>query len=446
MATSGECTDDAPRAVSGSRAPPSCDSDAQTSGSPQRRLVLVTGCARSGSGYIAAVLQACGLDVRQEAIGRDGCASWTMAVESKRTPWGPARDGTTEFEHVFHQVRHPLSVISSVWTTEGPRSWGFIAEHVPKLRADDSIEVRCVKYWYYWNRAASRVAEFTYRLEDLANAWPELCRRLGRKLDARPLSTVPTDINARRTKPPSRGNNVLEHDFTWAELRRLVKPRLFGKLCKLAESYGYSCAQPAPSPRPPPAPPSACHESKGLAPVKRLLLVTGCARSGTAYTAAVLKACGVAVEHEFMGADGCVSWPMAVRAAQAPWGPAFDGATAFEHVFHQVRHPLAVISSVWSTEGQPSWDFIYAHTSRITSADAIEVRCAKYWYYWNRRAGRLAEWTYRVEELPEVWDELCTRLGRKLDASHLATVSARTNSRDTKPMSRGVEARTRDFT
>jgi hypothetical protein len=417
---------------------------------PQKRLLLVTGCARSASGYISAVLQVCGLDVKHEAIGRDGCVSWTMAVESRETPWGPPRDGSVEFEHVFHQVRHPLAVISSVWTTEGPRSWGFIPTHVPKIRETDSIEVRCAKYWYYWNRTAGRLAEWTYRIEDLANVWPELCQRLGRKLDVRYLAVVSKTINARNTKPPSRVTNILERDFTWQDLRKLLKPRLFNNICKLAQRYGYAITDDTPPSKVPvPVPTTRSVEIKSGVRVviqKRLLLVIGSARSGSAYTAAVLNACGMSVGHELMESDGCVSWVMVVPAVTTPWGPARDGSVEFKHIFHQVRHPLAVMSSVWTTEGPVSWEFICKHVPQIKSTDSPEVRCAKYWIYWNKAAERQAEWTYRVEDLETVWPQLCHRLGKQLDAKHIKTVPTSTNARGAKPLSRGVDPLKRDFT
>jgi hypothetical protein len=178
--------------------------------------------------------------MEHESIGTDGCVSWLMAVLAAEVPWGAARDGTVAFEHIFHQVRHPLAVISSAWSTEGPPSWEFICRHMPRIKATDSVEVRCAKYWIYWNRAAERQAEWTYRVEDLEAAWPELCRRLGKELDPRHLKTVSTSANSRITKPQSRGVKALERDFTWDNLRCILKPRLFAKLCRSARHYGYT--------------------------------------------------------------------------------------------------------------------------------------------------------------------------------------------------------------
>jgi hypothetical protein len=202
------------------------------------RSLLITGCARSGTCFIAKVLQQAGLDIQHEQIGRDGVSSWFMTVHANSTPWGPGRNGIS-FSHIFHQVRHPLKVISSVYTTEGVKSWGYSMPFIPQILPEDSYIVRSAKYWYYWNLMAAKEAELTYRVEDLANVWEEFEKRLGRKLDRKVLTTIPTDTNSRLVKPPSRGNNTLEKDFTWEDLKRHLDQELYLNIRNLAEQYGY---------------------------------------------------------------------------------------------------------------------------------------------------------------------------------------------------------------
>ena len=84
----------------------------------------------------------------------------------------------------------------------------------------------------------------------------------------------------------------------------------------------------------------------------RPFVVTGCARSGTAYTAAVLSRLGLRCGHEvvfgpatraftgFGGQHGDSSWLAVPFLGQLPAGP--DGAV----VLHRVRHPLKVVRSL----------------------------------------------------------------------------------------------------
>lgn len=140
------------------------------------------------------------------------------------------------------------------------------------------------------------------------------------------------------------------------------------------------------------------------------LLVTGCARSGTAYTTQVLRAAGLEIEHEVLGRDGCVSWLMAVEAKTAPWRRAVRRELVFEHILHQVREPLASISSCLATEPELTWDYVTQNLADVKAKNPI-ARCAEYWYYWNLKAGSVAEWTYRVEDIEQQWPEFQRRLG-----------------------------------
>ena len=79
----------------------------------ENKKVLVTGCGRSGTGYMCTFLKASGLDVHHEYMGADGSVSWLMGATVDKAPWGPLAKGF-HFEHVFHQVRNPLKVIQSL--------------------------------------------------------------------------------------------------------------------------------------------------------------------------------------------------------------------------------------------------------------------------------------------------------------------------------------------
>ncbi len=166
------------------------------------------------------------------------------------------------------------------------------------------------------------------------------------------------------------------------------------------------------------------------------VLITGCGRSGTRYAAKLLAGLRLNVRHEEFGSDGAASWCMAVDADAVPWGSGRRGCR-FTTVLHQVRHPLRVIPSLTTFSG-PSWDFIARHIDCPPSDPAI-VRGAKYWFYWNRLAERYAQWTYRVEHLPAVYDEFCHRLGVPVDRRVLERTSTKVNSRRRTPLLRTMQ-------
>lgn len=193
-----------------------------------KRDLLITGCARSGTGYISHLLQACKMKIGHEKTQADGVSSWIMCTEAKHVPWAVDSRHKTRFAHIFHQVRDPLKVISSV-QTEGEPSWKYILKHIPEIHPEDSQIVKCAKYWYYWNIKAEQQAEWTYQVEKIHEVWGEFCRRLGRKLDRSQLEIVPHNVNTRT-----------HSELTWEDLKAKLDPELYHNIQQLAKRYGYS--------------------------------------------------------------------------------------------------------------------------------------------------------------------------------------------------------------
>ena len=191
------------------------------------RDVLVIGCARSGTTYMADVFRTCDYRVGHEYLKRNGACSWLMTVDTKQVPWGHPRNGA-QFKHIFHQVRDPLKTITSC-LGEPPASFVFIREHIPEIKPEDSLLTQCAKYWYYWNLKAEAQAEWTYRIEDLEKIWDELEMRLGRKFDKAVLHTIPKTTNTRGVIPY----------VSWAMLKEELEPELYDNICKLAQKYRY---------------------------------------------------------------------------------------------------------------------------------------------------------------------------------------------------------------
>lgn len=201
-----------------------------TLGAVEEKFLLVTGCARSGTVFTTHLLIECGLHVGHETPQQDGVVSWFMAVDDGPNFCGPgALD--YHFQHTLHQVRDPLQVMSSVYVTQGYLTWDYVIRHIPQIHWSDPLIVKCAKYWYYWNLAAEKKANWTYRIEDLENQWDVLEKTLGMPLDKTAFKRVPKNIN-------NRGPHQVE--FTWELLRGALIPPLYNKIVKLAKRYGYT--------------------------------------------------------------------------------------------------------------------------------------------------------------------------------------------------------------
>lgn len=206
-------------------------------GGDTKRSLLVTGCGRSGTTYIARLLQAGGLRIEHEAMRQDGTVSWFFAVDSgSMPPWGDSGGkpiNAYRFEHIVHQVRQPLQAIGSSQTLQ-PASWDFAAQFIP-LKAGDTPLLRGMKYWLHWNLLAQKKAHYTYRVEALGDVqgFDAFCRAIGRpKLAARHeklMAAAPTTENTRRG-----GYTAL----AWDDLRA-EDAALTADIEALARSYGY---------------------------------------------------------------------------------------------------------------------------------------------------------------------------------------------------------------
>ena len=105
------------------------------------------------------------------------------------------------------------------------------------------------------------------------------------------------------------------------------------------------------------------------------------------------------------------------------------GSIRFRQIFHQVRFPLNSISSM-TTYKQKSWDFIsfvnppfpnYNGTTisfspmKTEKMSTTEInsqlirRAAYHWVSWNSFVEKIADYTYKIEEVDPF--ELCTRAG-----------------------------------
>lgn len=191
---------------------------------PPRAAVIGTG--RSGTGFMAAVLKAAGLDAAHEcywhahggphASQLDVDVSWLAlpAIESRVHEYGPDNQPWTG--RTLHVVRHPIDTVRSLLgtglfapdmmgNTYAAHAWrhsrvaGMLAGHNPLHAA--------VEFWCDWNARCAAVADATVRLEDAGNlAWAvTVADTLGFGLTTddimKGVAATPHDTNTRGPTP-----------------------------------------------------------------------------------------------------------------------------------------------------------------------------------------------------------------------------------------------------
>lgn len=147
----------------------------------EHKKVIVAGCARSGTLYMARVLTALGFDVGHEGFMPDGISSWYIVEETRAAK---ILEMTKGLDCLYiHLVRNPLDVISSVMRCELIRtreSLDFFARTNPEYNGLELVE-RCARYWVEWNKYITKrfpvdfvlpVERITSgRLEEICNCW-----------------------------------------------------------------------------------------------------------------------------------------------------------------------------------------------------------------------------------------------------------------------------------
>lgn len=134
------------------------------------------------------------------------------------------------------------------------------------------------------------------------------------------------------------------------------------------------------------------------------LVITGCQRSGTAYTAALLTACGWWCSHERFFNEQRV-WPLQPSTIDSSWAAAPHLPDLGAHIIHQVRHPLAVIASclargTFAGKMRPSARWARSqHPSIMRNTDNHLLRTMRYWVEWNLLIEPHADLRWPVENL-----------------------------------------------
>lgn len=166
---------------------------------------VIVGTGRSGSGYVARVLDAAGIRCGHESWWNPfGTRADGLAVDSSWCALPLGLDGYTGL--VWHQLRHPLDVVSSLGkepTSEGP--YRDLQVRLMPWDPIDPIEWGMLA-WHSYVEAAQRLAVRAWRLEDVdAGLVCDLAADLGRPLKRAAaeaaIAAVPRDYNCHGDGP-----------------------------------------------------------------------------------------------------------------------------------------------------------------------------------------------------------------------------------------------------
>ena len=166
------------------------------------------------------------LAVGHERVWEHGGCGWTLLL--------PEWFEQFEWTSVIHQVRDPISTISSMYTHRRPRMWDRVSSVIGPLQAgwnQNNWMLRCARYWMRWNTECEKKATWRYRIEDIYTGspiMPEFYERVGLKAK-----------KGRLWPEISRTMNHREHpSLTWADFDRFPKETR-PQLISMARRYGY---------------------------------------------------------------------------------------------------------------------------------------------------------------------------------------------------------------
>jgi len=209
---------------------------------------VVTGCARSATGYTAKAIEQSGVYCSHERVfGNKTVFNGQMNVHKSEfdtwgeSSWWAARlvDKLPEQVAVLHQVRNPIKVIRSFWTLN-LRAFKWIRHGMLQVFEDSDDDLLFyIKHWIAWNKliesrqtTAPGSVYYRYRIEDLC--FPNsVASKVAEIAGVDPgifsdtLSKLKKDINHRKPKSKITWRDVPES--TWK-----------AALCRLAARYGYT--------------------------------------------------------------------------------------------------------------------------------------------------------------------------------------------------------------
>ena len=226
-----------------------------------KKMIIITGCGRSGTLYMRKVFEVFGYDVGHEGLRQDGISSWYIVDPyhfSIVNRYINRRENTKDRDRVYiHLIRNPLDVISSFYRCEAlPNRAGlnfFRRSTASKIKWQNFQELAFIaKYWIEWNKAAEKNFNFDMRIRVEDVGLNETIKKLTNKINI----IDPFEIEYAIKEIKSLGNNI--HTISPKNMRgleRYAKDRvkrislddiknivraIAHEVLNMAEKYGYS--------------------------------------------------------------------------------------------------------------------------------------------------------------------------------------------------------------
>lgn len=199
--------------------------------------IVVTGAARSGTGYMAEVLRACGVRCGHEDVYNVGSqidwADYDAESSWMAVPHLDEIRASEDSPVIIHLIRDPLACAQSFlhfFETTGTPFHDVIDRFSPWILDASSFLERFCRYWITWNRHAEAYADTEIRIEESCDPRQfalEMDPWIG-SVDIDAIAKIPRNVN---TRPPELRRNV-----RWDQI--LACPSGTA-LAQLASKYGH---------------------------------------------------------------------------------------------------------------------------------------------------------------------------------------------------------------
>lgn len=177
-------------------------------------MIAITGCGRAGTVYTSKLFQACDLKIGHEELKEDGIISWWIAGDYAPPKGESWLEVVQKDPIVFHQIRNPLSAISSTFDFE-PEAWVYIGKHI---KLSNNRLKNCMAYYLFWNIRAQNKACYSYPVEHIGDKWSTILKMAG--LPFKPMPVIKNDKE--------------QDNYSWKDLKKCDPA-----LCEQIREYAF---------------------------------------------------------------------------------------------------------------------------------------------------------------------------------------------------------------
>jgi hypothetical protein len=211
-----------------------------TPANPNAKPILITGSPGSGTHSVVALFEMNGIQLAHESVGASGSVAWPYMVDAKKynlafsdvhsCPWlSPTH---TTFRHVFHLVRCPIDVISSMTSHNDcslnyeSRTMGF-GNAAPCHKPCTNLRF-LGNLWLAEQERLQSYTEGRFRIDQIPIMFQEVCRASGFN---------PGVCNSQLF--PKRAHNQRSHPtVSWLQMKQEA-PEIYAQLLAKAREYGF---------------------------------------------------------------------------------------------------------------------------------------------------------------------------------------------------------------